>query len=300
MPQETATQTQVEIINTDQPNPIIKTVEWFDDRFYKVKLSNGETEYYPSVTTVLEVVNKPFLAHWRGEIGNELADQKMNEAARKGTAIHHACTILAQGGRVDWINSEFPEDIEHEKTLARMKYFYGDSFFVFRRTQEDWLHVVRFFRWWTALNPKLVYADHKLYSMKKKVAGTLDFAVEVKEGDYQISGKEPVYLQGGIYTVDLKTGKEIHESHFLQVGQYGDMVDVPIVGGMILHTNAQIRSGIEGVKTYVRTREQIVSDIKDFDAAHALWLRENAAYKPKVMELPTSLSLVPVQIAKEN
>ena len=122
----------------------------------------------------------------------------------------------------------------------------------------------------------------------------------MKEGDYQISGKEPIHLDAGIYIVDLKTGKEIHESHFLQVGQYADMIDVPITGGMILHTNAQMRSGIEGVKTYVRTREQIVSDIKDFDAAHTLWLRENAAYKPKVLELPTSLSLVPVQITKEN
>jgi hypothetical protein len=297
----TATEEQTPVIvNNDIKNPIIKTVEWFDDRFYKVKLSNSEVEYYPSVTTVLEVVNKPFLAHWRGEIGNELADQKMNEAARKGTAIHHACTVLAQGGRVDWINSEFPDEPERERTLAQMKYYYGDSFFVFRRSQEDWIHVVRFFKWWTILNPRLVYADHKLYSQKKHVAGTLDFAVEIKEGDYQISGKDPVHVQSGIYIVDLKTGKEVHESHFLQIGQYADMVDVPIVGGMILHTNAQMRSGIEGVKTYVRTQEQILLDIKDFDAAHALWLRENAAYKPRVLELPTSLSLVPVQIAKEN
>jgi hypothetical protein len=293
---ETATQTTPVVIESEKQTPIIKTIEWFDDRFYKVRLSNGEINYFPSVTTVLEVVNKPFLAHWRGEIGNELADQKMNEAARKGTAVHHACTIIAQGGRVDWINTELPEELEREKILSQMKYYMGESFFVFRRTQEDWIHVVRFFQWWNALNPKLVYADRKLYSMKKHVAGTLDFAIEIKEGDYQVSGKDPVHLDGGIYIVDLKTGKEIHDSHYLQVGQYADMVDVPIVGGMILHTNAQIRSGIEGVKTYVRTREQIVSDIKDFDAAHALWLRENAAYKPKVMELPTSLSLIPIQM----
>jgi hypothetical protein len=293
--EKTNTETPV-VINDGSNFPILKTIEWFDDRFYKIRLSNGEIDYFPSVTTVLEVVNKPFLAHWRGEIGNELADQKMNEAARKGIAIHHACAVIAQGGRVDWINSELSEELEREKSLAQMRHYFGDSFFVFRRTQEDWIHVVRFFRWWTALNPKLIYSEHKVYSMKKKVAGTLDFAIEIKEGDYQISGKELIHLASGIYIVDLKTGKEIHDSHFLQVGQYADMIDVPIVGAMILHTNTQIRTGIEGVKTYVRTLEQIVSDIKDFDAAHALWLRENSAYKPKVLELPTSLSLVPLQI----
>jgi hypothetical protein len=289
------TQTPV-VINNGKQNPIIKTVEWFDDRFYKVLMTNGDVEYFPSVTTVLQVVNMPFIAHWRGDIGNELADQKMNEAARKGTAIHHACAVIAQGGRVDWINTEFSEDPEREKALAQMKYFLNDQFFVFRRTQEDWIHVVRFFKWWTVLNPKLIYSEHKVYSMKKKVAGTLDLAIEVKEGDYQISGKEPVHLAAGVYIVDLKTGKEIHDSHFMQVGQYADMIDQPVVGAMILHTNAQIRTGIDGVKTYIRTREQILSDTKDFDSAHALWLRENAEFKPKVLELPTSLSLIPLQI----
>ena len=35
---------------------------------------------YPSVTTILSIIRKPYLERWRGEIGNDDADFIMEEA----------------------------------------------------------------------------------------------------------------------------------------------------------------------------------------------------------------------------
>lgn len=52
-------------------------------RYYKV-----DGERLVSVTTVLSVIEKPGLAHWRGSVGNDEADRISTEAAEHGTAIH--------------------------------------------------------------------------------------------------------------------------------------------------------------------------------------------------------------------
>ena len=42
----------------------------------------------PSVTTVLEIINEPWLGRWRGRVGNEEADRIANEAAWLGNLVH--------------------------------------------------------------------------------------------------------------------------------------------------------------------------------------------------------------------
>jgi hypothetical protein len=42
----------------------------------------------PRVTTVLSVVPKPYLATWRGNIGNRLADKRSEEAMSYGSMVH--------------------------------------------------------------------------------------------------------------------------------------------------------------------------------------------------------------------
>ena len=295
------------IIDITKPG-LVKTIEWFDDRFYKVHFPDGSFDYYPSVTTILEVVNKPFLSHWRGEVGNDIADQKMNDAARKGSAIHHAASVLARGGRVDWINSEFTEDQEREKLLATMKYFHGEKFFVMRCAQEVWLQVVRFVQWWDAVQPKLLLNEQNLFSTDLKLAGTLDFLVEVKSGDYMINGSKKITLTDGIYICDLKTGKQIDDNYYMQISAYTALLPLEyqqkITGGMIIHTNAATRSGIEGVATHLRSANQLAEDFKAFQSVHSLWRRKNEVEKPRIIELPTSLTLTklpePQSNGKEN
>lgn len=52
-------------------------------RYYKV-----EGERFPSVTTVISILEKSGLALWRGRIGNAEADRISKEAADHGTSIH--------------------------------------------------------------------------------------------------------------------------------------------------------------------------------------------------------------------
>lgn len=99
----------------------IDRVSWYDDRFYKIttreqpegltcfEAPNGLFHVYlPSTTTKHGIINKPFLAKWRGDIGNELADKKMHESQDRGTRIHYALEVLFNGGTVEF-KQEFLE-----------------------------------------------------------------------------------------------------------------------------------------------------------------------------------------------
>lgn len=63
-------------------------------RYYKV-----DGERYPSVTTVLAVLEKSGLAKWRGAVGNEEADRISKEATDFGTAIHALVEQVNLGNR---------------------------------------------------------------------------------------------------------------------------------------------------------------------------------------------------------
>lgn len=52
---------------------------------------------YPSVTTILSIIRKPYLERWRGEIGNEDADCIMEEAGELGSEIHDIAENIARG-----------------------------------------------------------------------------------------------------------------------------------------------------------------------------------------------------------
>lgn len=63
-------------------------------RHYKV-----DGERYPSVTTVLTILEKSGLAKWRGSVGNAEADRIGKEAADYGTAIHALVEQINLGNR---------------------------------------------------------------------------------------------------------------------------------------------------------------------------------------------------------
>lgn len=76
----------------------VRTVE--NARFYPV-IVDGRYHQYPSVTTILSIVNKPQLDIWRGKLGNEEADRLMNEAGDIGTAVHDGIHAMNMGGLPD-------------------------------------------------------------------------------------------------------------------------------------------------------------------------------------------------------
>ena len=117
------------------------------DRYYNI---NGNL--YPSVTTALSIIRKPFLERWRGELGNEEADRVRDEAGDLGSEVHNCCQAIDEGHQY-YCNSEMVEKIVEtykQWTFAMVK---------------TWVEV-----------EKVVHCDHYQY------AGRLD-RVAVLKGD---------------------------------------------------------------------------------------------------------------------
>lgn len=105
---------------------------------------------YPSVTEVLALLDKPFLARWRGKIGNEEADRISRESAQVGRNVHQMIEVYLGG-----------EDVKScgfgEKEI---KLF------------DSW------WNWWTEQKYNVLAQEKLVISKKHKYGGTLDCILE--------------------------------------------------------------------------------------------------------------------------
>jgi len=72
-----------------------------------------------------------------------------------------------------------------------------------------------------------------------------------------------------------------------------------IDGTLIIHTGAKTRTGLEGVATLYRSKEEVETDYVDFRAASSLWERKSGDMRPKVFEFPSLISINPVEEKNE-
>ena len=115
-------------------------------RHYKI-----DGERYPSVTTVLSVLEKSGLAKWRGNVGNKEADRISEEARTYGTAIHALIERVNLGDRGPF------------------------------GTDED-VFVKPYIDWYDANVTCILGAERLIVSRKLRFAGTAD-AVAMLNGD---------------------------------------------------------------------------------------------------------------------
>lgn len=255
-------------------------IEYYDDRWYKMELSPQGLEklkslhekefqnpvYLPSSTTALGIVNKPFLARWRGDIGNEAADFRSRKAKDIGSRSHDGIHRLFMG-----------------ETLKNENYI-----------QEEWVNINRFWLWYQSLGkPSLPYEpEMTVYSLEYLYAGTLDFVCSLKGGKYNIGLSKPVEIEGGIYIGDLKTGKNIDFNAFRQLASYWyafqEITQISVQGAFILHTQAQTK---EGWKMILRTKEELAKDFQAFLHALELWKDENQGLTPVIFDMPKTINL---------
>lgn len=287
----------------------VKMIEWFDDHWYKIEHSGvtnsgkpqTETIYLPSVTTILGVTAKPFLAHWRGDIGNREADLRMAEGAERGTRLHNAWSIYCQGGAVIY-NPHLRPNYTFEQ-IDDLRTQYADRVAILP-TQDEMYQMTKLEALFKALKPTHILTESVMFSIKNGRAGTCDNFIALEAGEYQINGNGAVKLEKGLYVADLKTGKVVDDDAFMQISDYGFMLEEmaalgvdwaaeliskygKVQGGMIIHTSAKTRSGIEGLATLVRSREQLIQDQEDMNRIHAIWKRKNSGAKPDVFEFPS-------------
>ena len=96
----------------------------------------------PSVTTILDIINKPELHAWRERVGPAAAYKKMTESAQRGTIIHQLVSDWiedravepensdhegALNGYINWTDKAHPTDIESEVFLSSKKYRYAGT-----------------------------------------------------------------------------------------------------------------------------------------------------------------------------
>lgn len=279
----------------------VERIDYFDDRYYKVLLIDKKGkmfyEYYDSVTEILNALPKPGLTKWRGDVGNDRADQISIEAFKLGSVIHDGAEVIAKGGAV--VYNPINKPIYNQQAIDKLKKKYKNNLIIIRYPKE-FFQLNKILEWHKILQPQKIECELTVFSTVYKYAGTLDLLFYLpKTDEYMISGSTPLLLHKGWYVADYKTGKGVDKSYKMQVASYINAVlearqDLrkEFRGGLIIHTNAElVKSGIEGLKThYIDMIEQQLY-FKQFLAVQAVFKIDKPTPKPKELSIPTVLSL---------
>ena len=203
--------------------PEITTENINGKRFYVTPEGNK----YPSITTVLSGRNKDGIVRWRESVGNDVANQIMRSAAKRGTAVHNLVE--------NYLNNE-------------------------ELSKQDVLPVALF----TLLKPELDNINNiriqegGLYSDKYGVAGRVDCVAEYKGKisviDFKTSTKEKkeewvenYFIQGSAYC-------EMYEERFLQ--------SIEQVVILIVTEDGAVQTFIKDKKNYLPLLESAIKDFK--------------------------------------
>lgn len=271
----------------------VKTVEWFDDRWYKIQ-TDESVIWLPSVTTVLFASPKPFLAQWRGEVGNDEANKRFWEATERGSRIHSACQMYDEGGAVvyqPWGRANYSE--EEIKALTEKH----EGKICILHDQDELLQVFKWRRWKEETGAVIIENEKIVYSIDLGSAGTLDRVVGLMAGEYAVNGSKPIVIkEPGKYVLDLKSSKTIDDDYWLQTAAYQKMYEEnsgeKVDGRIIVHTNSTTKNGIEGLSTHLRNNDTLEDDFQAFLHIKATWQRKFSGMKPKVFDMPSVLSTV--------
>ena len=99
---------------TELYQPVIIKKEIDDEHFYYV-----DGKFSPAVTKILgETLPMPYaLRQWIGEVGNDKAEQRLQQAGDRGTHLHDACERLLKGEEINLLN-DFPKAADKKCLVA--------------------------------------------------------------------------------------------------------------------------------------------------------------------------------------
>ena len=148
-------------------------------------MNNNEVEV-PSVTTIIKLLNKPFIAKWANSLGwkRQSYDKVLEESANKGTFVHNVLHeyLFKEGTKFNTSSQDLVNLIY--ETVMTMKDF-----------QKDY-----------TLEP--IWGEKSLSS--DKFGGTVDLYCKL-DNKYTI--------------LDFKTSKRFYASHFIQLGAYIQLLE---------------------------------------------------------------------------
>lgn len=268
----------------------IKMISYFNDHIYKIT-DNGKDYYLPSVTTKLGIEKKPNLDRWRGDLGNREADLRMYEAAERGTRIHYAWFVYVMGGTVIYNPWQHPNYTDHEIQELKQKSLH----FMILTNQDEMLQLWKLQRFFESVNPIVKHAEMMVYDLSLGIAGTLDNALFIEKGTYDVNGsKKLVVPVSGLYIADLKTGKVVDDTVWNQLAPYAkayqSMGHGEPVGAIVLHTGSTVKSGIPGLSVPLRTADQLEHDFLIYQKISDIWQERNPNFGPDIFEFPSLIT----------
>lgn len=235
-----------------------KQVNVLDQRFYR-----RNTEYYPSVSSILNYFPKnQFFHSWLKDVGHN-SDIIASKAAYEGTQVHNAAEKFLEGKEITWID-------ENGKANYSL---------------EVWKMILKFADFWRTTNPELVSTEYHLFSDNHKYAGTTDIICR---------------FGGKLWLLDIKTSNSIHVSYNLQLAAYAkawnETHDEHIEEVGILWLKASTRSEgkngkIQGRGWELKVIENIDYNFDMFMKIYDVYKMENPNAKPYTEMLPTTVKL---------
>jgi hypothetical protein len=213
--------------------------------------TNGE--FVPSVTTILEAYPKD--AHffkWLKEVGTD-ADAIRDEAGRRGSVVHQLTEQYDAGEEVSLLNMD-----------GNLQY-----------KMLEWSMFERYVEFSNRFKPETIMSEQNFVNSFLGFAGTLDRVIK---------------MNGLTYLIDIKTSNVIHDSYWLQLAAYRELLlqnkgmEVDFVG--ILHLNAKTRTegkigAIQGQGWQLIQQRDTAKELSLFDKVRDLWLEQNKDAKPK-------------------
>ena len=204
--------------------PEIHTETIKGKRFYVTP----EGKKYPSITTVLSGRNNEGLVRWRQSVGNDVANQIMRSAAKRGTAVHQLVE--------DYLNNI---ELSNQDVLPT-------ALFTLLKPELDNINNIRI-------------QEGGLYSNRLGVAGRVDCIAEYKGKlsviDFKTSTKEKkeewvenYFIQGSAYC-------EMYEERFSQT------IDQVVI--LIVTEDGAVQTFIKDKKDYLPLLEMAIKDFNE-------------------------------------
>jgi hypothetical protein len=223
--------------------------------------------HYPSVTTILQCYPKgKYFENWLKDVG-WTADIIAKKSADEGTQVHTAIEKYLEGEKIIWIDDK------------------GISLY----SLDVWKMVLKFHEFWTNYKPELLGSEIHLISDKYKIAGTTDLVVRIN---------------GEIWLLDLKTSKQIHTTHDLQISAYAKCWNetfeekIQRVGIIWLKSS---KHGIDKSGTKIQGKgwelyepeRSIDENFEIFNKVYDIFRIENPTFKPYSESYPVQVQLNP-------
>lgn len=266
----------------------ITVAEYFDDRAYRITEDNQE-HIISSVSTRLGIEDKPFLLKYYAQLGWDQARKLLHESQDRGKRIHFALWVYLNGGKVIFNNWQSPlyseEQIEEFKKECK-------GLIMILKNQDEMVAMWKLQQFFNLVKPRVLSTEETVYSIEDDIAGTLDMALEIEKGNYDVNGSNGLIIpKTGVYICDLKTGNQISDSAWAQMAAYAKAFEVKkkvsTLGAIVLHTSALTKKGIEGFSSPLKTSEELIPHYEIFKSLSYVWKQRNPNFHIKVFQFPT-------------